>query len=157
VDPSEEILTRLKIDDEALDHHKDEITSRLESAARSLTSRARNPLSQQKMFGINQCLHLAGTLVLLEGNAQALRQVLQDLSPPRKTKASPESDATTFLSVAMLYHLLTKYLPEHVGAGVHYDAIWEALGSVNWIVGKNDMDLLGIKRPRSGGTSRRGR
>lgn len=156
MDPSERILARLKINDEALNHHRDEITSRLESATRSLTSRSGNPLSQQKMFGINQCLHLAGTLVLLESDARTLRQVLRRLSPQKKTKTSPESDATTYLSVAMLYHLLTKYLPTHVGADEHYDAIWGALDSANWIVGKKDMRLLGIGRPKKTGAARGG-
>jgi hypothetical protein len=148
----EKIVRKLKIDDASLKHHHSEITARLDTATLVLTTRTGNPLSQHKIFGINQCLHLAGTLVLLESHSQSLRQLLEELSsgpkPPKPDQVLPESDATSFLSAAMLCYLLTTYLPR-MGVYKPYDVIWAALDSVNWIVGEKDMKLLGIPHSKT--------
>lgn len=142
------ILQRLGIQDSALEHHLPEIVARLDTAAQSLTRRTGHALSQHKFYGINQCLHLAGSLVLLESNAQALRALLEELATEPKdhgAKLAPQSDATTFLSVAMLCYILVTFLPKHGGLDdSHAQHIWRALHSVNWIVGTPDMKLLEI-------------
>jgi hypothetical protein len=142
------LLERLGIQDPALDHHRSEIVARLDTAAQSLTRRTGQALTQNKFYGINQCLHLAGSLVLLESNAQALRGVLEELAAEPKSregKQNPQSDATTFLSVAMLCYLLATYLPRHDALKESSSRqIWTALRSVNWIVGPEDMALLQI-------------
>ena len=152
MDECENIVRKLKIDDGSLAHHHPEILARLETATRSLTTKTGNPLSQHKIFGINQCLHLAGTLVLLESHSQSLRQLLEELSSgpksPKQEQVLPESDATSYLSAAMLCYLLTTYLPKR-GVPKPYDAIWAALDSVNWIVGEKDMRLLGIPHSKT--------
>jgi hypothetical protein len=59
------------------------------------------PFDQNDLFAINQCLHLATSLVLLtsnDDNIESAKIIVQ--------KKFPDRDPTTFLTISMLFNLL---------------------------------------------------
>jgi hypothetical protein len=153
--PSKQLITDLGITDQSLDSNVDDIVERLTTAAACARPASIRPLGLNKMYGINQCLHLASSLVLLESHPEKLKAWLKGIEDMQKKGEGfrPTTDATTYLSIGMLYYLLAEYLPaNNANIKASSRTIDEArledvrtmMESVNWLVGEDDMKKLGI-------------
>jgi hypothetical protein len=94
------------------------------------------------IFAINQCLHLAISLVLL--NTANLNRALDRV---RQNPAFYGKDPTTVVTIAMLF----KILKTKTGPGVSSDErenvrrrIRQRFEEINWLVGRSGMEALGI-------------
>ncbi len=98
------------------------------------------------MFAINQCLHLASTVVLR--HASRLRPTLGKL---RELLPEPDrQDPTTALTVATLYYLLRtelKRVSEQADPSDNekLELLHKRLDRINWLVGRGIMEQLGIR------------
>lgn len=135
------VESRLRISRDFLEEYRETILDRLDSAYKVMTSEEKTAVNRD-LFGINQCVHLASSIVLLASTSEALSQTVDDL----KVELS-ESDATTVLTIATLYYLLADYVPQRFAQqrpeSIGY--IRKRLDAVNWMVGQPVMDVLAIK------------
>ena len=107
--------------------------------------------SNQIIFGINQCIHLATSIVLLGVKENELKDIRLAISNEKKYT---NTDATTIITIATLFYLLNDYagnLIEEWKENKIKDGqkilkfIRERLDNVNWMIGYENMKTLGIE------------
>lgn len=97
------------------------------------------------VFAINMCLHAASSIIL--SRPESLGETLQTI---KKTKGLTEQDATTVLTVSVLYYLVNnKWDPDEAAAAEEtYKGQLQKLRSgfdaINWLIGEDAMDVLGL-------------
>ena len=144
---NEIVNTELNIHNPFLECHKDNIWKRVENAYNSIENKdTEDCFSNRDVFGLNQCIHLATSVVLL-GTAKSKL-------PKARTKIAGQyknNDPSTILTIAMLFYLLENYLPiaelPEVKDGCKDKIIKDIrrrFDAVNWMVGTSVMKDLGI-------------
>ncbi len=147
----------LGIADEFLNGHKSIIASRLVAAHGEMVkgAPANNPsgttskvLLQDTIYGINHCIHLASSLAVL-GGAGHLQSAV---SYVQGNARFDQLDATTVLTIATLYYILREYIPRWSDDLSLFSKpqnivadICRRFDMVNWMIGKDAMEALGIK------------
>lgn len=153
-------------DDFLLEEERGEtIHTRLKSAYGVMKNDQLDSFSNRDIFAINQCVHLATSIVLLGSDADRLENTMH------KTKTEfPNSDPNSVITIATLYYLLTNYMgrqnekieeirakftqapqvpevpkeePPQWQTIVQY--IRERFDAVNWMIGQEGMKTLGIE------------
>lgn len=137
--------------------YADTISDRIHKAAVTLggtqTAGKPSPLSQESLFAVNQCVHLASSIVLLgteESRLNTTTAALGRHSPtnPADVAALRGVDPTTVLTMATLYYLLWDW-PEDPESKLKRDdeelrLIRLRLDNVNWLIGRAWMAELEI-------------
>lgn len=140
------IVSTLGVTTQFLEAHWQTIFDRLQSASNSMTHQTKESkdcFSQQAIFGINQCIHLASSIVLLGTEKDKLATLIDSIRQESYT-----NDPTTILTVSTLYYLLADYILEEKIDDTSADTfkvICTRFSEVNWMVGESDMGKLDIK------------
>ncbi len=122
-----------------LDKHEETLYQRLLASYDTMVKEETGVFRSRIIFGINQCVHLATSVVLLGSEPERLRKSMKNA----KNRFS-HADPSAVLTIATLYYLLTVYLD--------WDLIYEIkhicrnFDSVNWMIGEETMNALGIER-----------
>jgi len=127
----------LKITDEFIGEHADVIRDRLNFAAAEV-QRERGDI-----FAINQCLHLAGSLVLY----CATPNLNYAIDRVRQIREFFGKDPTTVLTVAMLFFLL-RLEPRDEKDRSNKEILGKRFDEMNWLVGEQGIAALGFEDPR---------
>ena len=139
------VSTMLKID-KCLDKYNGTIYSRLHSAYQIIQEKHKDHFSQSDIFGINRCVHLASSVVLLCTEAELLLSAVENIriaqDEDTHTKLFPEKDATTVLTIATLFYILNNY--SHKLPADEQKTICKHFDTVNWMIGNDAMRILGI-------------
>jgi hypothetical protein len=96
------------------------------------------------IFGINQCLHLASSVLLVGTEPQKLYATRDNVHSQFVGK-----DPATVLTVATLYHLIKS---EMAGQAVDSELrkklvyIHKRFDELNWMIGSDDMTKLGMEK-----------
>jgi hypothetical protein len=111
-------------------------------------------LSQESLFAVNQCVHLASSIVLLGTQETRLNTTTEKLgshvpSNPSDVSSLKGVDPTTVLTMATLHYLLWDW-PEDPESKLTRDdvslrTIRVRLDDVNWLIGRAWMKELGIE------------
>lgn len=86
------------------------------------------------IYGINQCMHLASSFVLLGSKSETLKEVIHKV----RTECSNincEVDPTTIISVAALYYLLSTDDESEHEKGIR--VLKERFEKIGWMVGQD--------------------
>ena len=157
------VLDGLKITDQFLleDERSATIHERLKSACQVIKDDKPDSFSNRDIFAINQCVHLATSIVLLGTVADQLQETMN------KTKDEfPNSDPTSVITIATLYYLLVDYMKRQdakmkeirekldrkestKGDIVNWQeivlCIRKRFDAVNWMIGHDGMKKLDIE------------
>jgi hypothetical protein len=134
----------LKIPTDFLERHQRIIIKRLTAAHGEIKKEAES-LGQDVFYGIHQCFHLANSIILLGGNADSLDSAINYVQIGPLYQNLPQTiDATTLLSVAVLFYIL-KYQEERSCLGTIIRDIRERLDLMKWMIGDKAMQALGIE------------
>jgi hypothetical protein len=129
------VRDHLKVSEEFLGEHADVIREKLNFAAAEILR------ERGHIFAINQCLHLAGSLVLHCASLN-LNYALD------KVRQVPEfygKDPTTVVTIAMLYHLLeTDVLVQTEQDRESREVLLKQFRGINWMIGGEALEALGI-------------
>jgi hypothetical protein len=130
------LFQHLKVPREFLREHAQVIRDKLRCAAGDLTR------ENGDLFAINQCLHLASSVVLR--NADHLGETLAAV---REHAGLKELDPTTVVTVATLCYLLQAeiYAAPPPEDRERLQRLWRRFDAINWLVGTDAMRVLGIE------------
>jgi hypothetical protein len=132
------LFDELKLDNGASGDHAKALRNRLVKVGEHM----QEPIND--FFGINQCLHIASSLVLLESNAERVMQTLPSIA--QKYPELAGKDPSTVVTIAALYHLIKtaeNNLKKSDKATIEY--IHRRFDQMNWMIGEDGMRVLGIK------------
>lgn len=114
------------------------------AAFRDKLSRAAEAMrgSLTEFVGINICLHLGSSAVLIASQDEELKKTLRWIEA-----SMPGIDATTVVTIAALYHILMKLherndLPDAEKRNLEY--LCTRFRDINWLLGLDRMRQLGI-------------
>ena len=142
-------LEYLKVPKKYLDTHADVIRERLERAADEFARDHGN------LFAINICLHAASSIIL--SNPDYLRKTLDEI---KNIPGLEAGDPTTVLTVSALYYLIfwdtrrtaadsrstdAKLKSQAALQEVRLGLLREGFQKINWMVGPDEMRILGIE------------
>jgi hypothetical protein len=150
-----DVVGTLQIDKAFLEGHAKTIREKLISAGKvmmqgtqgleSLTDKA-SLLDRFDMFGINQCLHLASTVLLLGSSSDNLQRTITMIQQSRDFSGQ---DPTTVVISAVLYYLLLKAEedPEiETEDKEKIRHIHQRFDELNWMINPRGVQTLGIAR-----------
>jgi len=160
------IIERLKINEKFLEEHKDIIKQRCEAAGTEILMGLKSNLENADITGINKCLQLASTILLLGTQSDNITEELNCVARENTNERINDIDPSTILTIAVLYHLINlkekeliqirkrtggseeKNICEDESSLIKIDtinAIRERFSKIKWLVGTNWMKKLGIK------------
>lgn len=100
--------------------------------------------SDDEMFVINRCLHLASSLVLLGSDANMVPRGIDKI---RAVDAFRDRNPTTVLTIAALYYLIRRHQDSGTlekDEALALTCIRKMFDRVNWLIGTAGMKYLGI-------------
>jgi hypothetical protein len=125
----------LKVTDKFLEEHASVIREKLDNAAKEAVG------ERGAEFAVNQCLHLAGSLVL---HCTSL-DLSHALDKVRQVQAFFGKDPTTVLTIAMLHHLLQlDVLAPTDKDRKNREALLDQFANIDWLLGTPAVEVLGI-------------
>jgi hypothetical protein len=134
----ERIVDRLKIPKEFLDTYAPAVRAKFREASGKLAKES------AREDGINQCLHVASSVVLR--NPEHLDETLDRI---RDEPALKGSDSNTILTIAALYYLLQsethRLKAEEAEDRQGLRRVHQAFDQKEWLIGKDAMRTLGIE------------
>lgn len=137
--PYLELMTKvLRLSESFLEEHDRVIREKLRGAAADLRRESSD------IFAINQCLHLASSIVLR--NTTNLNETLDTI---RRLDGLPHGkDPATILTIATLYFLLERESkrPADEDTTARLGRIRGRFQEMNWMIGPEAMAALGIPR-----------
>ena len=130
----------LGIQDIFLKKHEETIEKRFKVAGSS--SNSQSYFDSPELFGFNQCLHLANSIVLLGIDGE---QRIQNATNMIKNNIDLKMhDATTIITIATLYYLVIRMDKKMKDREVIKN-IRSRFDKSNWFVGTDLMNFLGIE------------
>lgn len=138
------VKENLKIRDEFLEDHKDTIQKRLRAAAGEM-GKVGSFIDRPEIFAINQCIHLASSIVLLGSDDRLLDNTLNSI---RTNGKFSDQDPTTVVTIATLYYLISKIekdptIPQDVKDDIK--RIHKTFDKSSWMLGTQVMKELSIE------------
>ena len=159
---------RLRISEEFFRSHSEMMLKRLRAVSKALTGLGSEPSSLpprrrpgpgnisfhvQDIYEsdisqnlINICVHIASSVVLLESKAVDLNRALDSVA-----KDFPEVDASVVLTACTLYYIMHDY-GEAVNADGDLQTIHRHFDQMEWLIGREAMNRLGIESLKKEGT-----
>ncbi len=131
------------------DEHYKAILQRLDSAGIVFSRRGRKRektidyMKRSDIFAVNNCLHMAASIVILGSNPQILAGVLQDVK-----KTYPSMDPTTIITISALYYSVAKLKNSAQDSQKKLEAVHRRFDEMKWFVGDR-MFALGISIARA--------
>lgn len=144
------VTHQLLIKADFLDDYKHIIWDRFTTAYKQINERAdiKDAFSQHRIFGINQCVHIASGVVLLASETGVLQEAMKFVEGKHIA-----DDPTTALTIATLYYLVKDYLPLSANGESDkldmLDKVCFVLDDINWLIGKDGIDALKKEVPPS--------
>lgn len=147
------VSSYLKVDSQFLDNHGETIHTRLKAIYDALKTESKDAFGNRDIFAVNQCLHLATSIALLGSSSSDLQKTIDII----RAEAKFHNDPTTVITISTLYYLLSVYMDtENKDRNIpeYFDAVdWQTivehihkrLDAVNWMIGREDMEVLGIE------------
>ena len=131
----------LEIGDEFFEQHESTIKKRFILAGSSETNQSY--FDSSDIFGLNQCIHLANSIVLLGSKGQ---NSIKNASELIRTSTHREKgpDITTVLTIATLYYLILR-MEEKMDEKDLLKKIRSRFDETNWLIGPDLMKYLGIE------------
>lgn len=145
----DEILSELNLSIEEMEKPKkkkrDELTEDIKTVQKKIAEIGLNILEIKKasdkevyfnrsdIYGINQCMHLASSFVLLGSESEILSHVIHKVRAECNER-NLEIDPTTIISVAALYYLLTTDKEPDHEKGIK--VLKERFEQIDWMVGQ---------------------
>ena len=134
------VENELKIPDEFLKNHEPAIKKRF-IAARSSES-SQSYFDSPDLFSINQCIHLANSIVLLGSNGE---NSIKNASNVIENNIDDKGhDITTILTIATLYYIIRRMETKMEEKEV-LRKIRRRFDRANWLIGSDLMHFLGIE------------
>jgi hypothetical protein len=131
------------------------ISSRLHSAYESMKEAGNDFFSQCDIFGMNRCVHLASSIVLLCADSEILatlvREIKDEVDDNPNVKLFEGPDPTTVITIATLFYILKVYTigrklndGEEMVPDLEREEICKRFNNVNWMIGPKAVRILGI-------------
>ncbi len=130
------VVDHLKVSPDFLNEQDKVIGQKLKFAAQEVRR------DHGDIFAINQCLHLAASIVL--NRSETVEEALNVI---RRDRAFSNLDPTTVLVVATFYYLLQfeqKKPGNSAEEAKELARITERFKNINWLIGDKPMESLGI-------------
>lgn len=126
---------KLKLSDDLLSSYDKVIREKIRGAAADLLRETSD------IFAINQCLHLASSIVLR--NTAELDKALDAI---RSLGLPGNTDPATIVTIITLYHVLEREAARSPDADARerVDRIRDRFRVMNWMIGPESMKVLGI-------------
>ena len=137
------LFTDLGIDKNYLNNpeHQKVIRTRFLNAAAAMRRRL------GEIVGINACIHVASSIVLMSSDPDKLAQMLKDIP-----KGFPGIDPTIVLTAATLYYLLVDLIVQEAKDGLRkkqkkdLEHVFKRFQDMRWMIGETAMNKLEIVR-----------
>lgn len=144
------IIENLKFKDELLNTHKKIIDDRFKSAGDEILKGLESRLENADISGINKCLQLASTILLLGTESDVINKELESVSKQNLELEIEDIDPSTILTVAVLYYLVKYKEKEYKENNDEkkqkaIKAIHARFTKIKWLVGGVWMKKLKIK------------
>lgn len=148
-----EIVEKLDLHkDRFLQNHIDTIRKRLKAASSLFSAKTPDTFSQGSVFGMNQCIHLAGQVAYLGATPSNLSIALK----LAKDRTSSDRDSSTLLTMATLFYLLHDFKNELINDCKELDKLSDEdlreinarFTDANWMMAPDDVNRLGLIEER---------
>lgn len=138
------IVKRLKINPAFLKKHESIIRERFEAASAEIQMGLESKMENADITGINKCLQLASTILLLGTQSDNISKELAEVATENSNAGINDIDPSTLLTIAVLYYLIEQKETEYSGAAnIPVKAIRERFSKIRWLVG--DFWILKLK------------
>jgi hypothetical protein len=136
------LLDRLHVDQSFIEAHAARIKSRFLDAA-DILARRNADMVPDDVFAINQCLHVASTVVLLGSNIENINSTAQLL---KENESYADIDPTSVVSAAALFYLLKMHEQNAADDDERrkIQLIKARFDKINWMLTPRAMAALGI-------------
>jgi hypothetical protein len=146
----EMIKDRLQFKPEFLNIHEKIIDDRFESAGTEILKGLESRLENADISGINKCLQLASTILLLGTESDVINKELESVFKQNEKLKIEDIDPSTILTVAVLYYLVKLKEEEYEKKNDKekqkaIKAIHARFTKIKWLVGGVWMKKLKIK------------
>jgi hypothetical protein len=138
----EKVVRELGVQTRYLDEQEKAILGRLKTALVYIQGKSDvgDRHTCQRVFGLNQCLCLATTIVLLTSTIQKISKVREGLA---KTARHVGTDSATLISIACLAAILDWAQDQKDSGWVN--EIRSCFEEVNWLIGSEGAYILGLE------------
>lgn len=148
-DQTSDAIDEVGIKPQFLKNHMGTIKTRLLDAGAAMIDSKRQ-LVKKHLFvttdvaAINQCLHLASTVLLLGATSNKVQECLKDI---KKKGEFSNQDPTTVITSAVLYSLLKRIKRTRISSEeeTQLAQIHQRFDELQWMITDDGMKALGIK------------
>lgn len=122
--------------------NRDTVRERLQSASKELIS------TRGDIFGINQCLHIASSTLLLGVSRDNLNKGLEEI---KHYPDLADKDPTMIATIAMLYYIIKTEEQSDLSKEekVKLERIHKRFDEINWFIGPIGMKSLQIQEKKA--------